>query len=126
MRSANITVKRARALRREMTAPEVMLWSRLRRRLDDGAVFRRQHALGPYILDFFCARARLAVEIDGAGHSEPAQAAHDRRRDAWLRSNGVEVYRIPAGAVFSDLANVADGVRRRALERIAAEAWKAR
>jgi len=65
-----------------MTDPELMLWSRLRKRLGDGVVFRRQHALGPYILDFFCPMARLAVEVDGPVHSEPEQLAHDTRRDA--------------------------------------------
>jgi very-short-patch-repair endonuclease len=126
MRSANITVKRARALRREMTDPEVMLWSRLRKRLGDGVVFRRQHALGPYILDFFCPMARLAIEVDGAIHGEAEQAARDARRDAWLGSAGVEVYRVPASSVFRDLTGVADAVRRRALERVSEAAWRNR
>jgi very-short-patch-repair endonuclease len=116
MRSSILTSKRAKALRREATEPEVMLWSRLRHREGDGLVFRRQHALGPYILDFFCPAVRLAVEIDGAVHGEDAQIAHDQRRDAWLRSQGVTVYRITASAVYEDLNQVADGVRRLAAE----------
>lgn len=88
-----------------------MLWSRLRRRTPGGVVFRRQHALGAYILDFYCPAVRLAVEIDGAVHGEDSQIAHDERRDAWLRSQGVTVYRIAASSVFEDLDQVADGVR---------------
>ncbi|MDB5426094.1 MAG: hypothetical protein JWR43_69, partial [Phenylobacterium sp.] len=67
-----------------MTEPEVMLWSRLRRRLPDQPVFRRQHPMGPYILDFYCPAAKLAVEVDGSTHWEDEQIAHDERRDAWL------------------------------------------
>lgn len=115
MRSSILTSKRAKALRRNMTEPEVLLWSRLRVRLDDGLVFKRQHAKGPYILDFFCPAARLAIEIDGAAHAEPAQAEHDERRDRWLREQGVTVQRIGASAVFDDVGEVADGVRLLAL-----------
>jgi very-short-patch-repair endonuclease len=99
-------------MRREMTEPEVMLWSRLRRRTPTEAVFRRQHPMGPYILDFFCPAAKLCVEIDGHLHGDPEQAAHDARRTAWLRSQGVTVQRIAASSVFADTAQVADGVRR--------------
>jgi len=126
MRSFILISKRAKALRRELTESEVMLWSKLRRRLDDGLVFRKQHAIGPYILDFFCPAARLAIEIDGAAHSEDSQIAHDQRRDWWLGQQGVSVYRIPASAVFSDLTAAAHGVRLRALERVRDGAWRNR
>ncbi|MGA0605440.1 endonuclease domain-containing protein [Phenylobacterium sp. VNQ135] len=116
MRSSILTSKRAKALRRAMTEPEVMLWSRLKKRLDDGLVFRRQHALGPYILDFFCPAVGLAIEVDGAIHGHDAQLIHDQRRDDWLRSQGVTVYRIPASGIYEDLNQVADGVRRLAAE----------
>jgi very-short-patch-repair endonuclease len=94
-----------------MTDPEVMLWSRLRRRLAGEPVFRRQHPIGPYILDFFCPAAKLAVEIDGHLHGEPEQLAHDQRRDAWLMSQGLAVHRIPASSVIADTDEVADGLR---------------
>ena len=99
-----------------------MLWVRLRRRSPDTPVFRNQHALGPYILDFFCPAARLAIEIDGAGHSEDAQIEHDERRDAWLNRQGVMVYRVPASSVFEDAGEAADGVRRMADALIAVRA----
>jgi very-short-patch-repair endonuclease len=118
MRSSILTSKRAKALRRNLTEPEIMLWSRLKRRLPDQPKFRNQHPIGPYILDFFCPAARLAIEIDGATHSEDAQIAHDARRDTWLRDQGIEVYRISASSVFADLDAVADGARRVALSRL--------
>jgi very-short-patch-repair endonuclease len=116
MRSSILTAKRAKALRREMTEPEVMLWARLGRRLPEQPAFRRQHPIGPYILDFYCPLAKLAVEIDGAGHGEDAQREHDERRDAWLRSRGITVYRTSASTVFEDADQVADAMRLYALE----------
>jgi very-short-patch-repair endonuclease len=84
-----------------MTLPEVVLWSAIRRRVT-GARFRRQHALGPYILDFYCPAARLAVEVDGIVHEGEGAARHDARRDAWLASKGVRVLRFPASSVLRD------------------------
>ncbi|MCR5880557.1 endonuclease domain-containing protein [Phenylobacterium sp. J367] len=102
-----------------MTEPEVMLWSRLRKRNPVWPVFRRQHAIGPYILDFYCPAAALAVEVDGAGHGEGAQIAHDERRDAWLGRRGITVYRVWASSVFQDVDEVADQARHLADELIA-------
>lgn len=96
-----------------------MLWSRLKRRSPEHPVFRNQHPLGPYIIDFFCPAAKLAVEIDGAVHSEEAQMLHDERRDAWLKAQGIAVYRTSASAVFQDADQVADAVRLLAHERMA-------
>lgn len=120
LRSSTLALKRARHLRRVMTEPEVMLGVRLRKHGEDRPVFRRQHPIGPYILDFYCPAARLAVEVDGAQHSEDSQIAHDERRDAWLRREGLEVYRISASGVFDHADEVADGVLRTAYEREAA------
>ena len=120
MRSSILTSKRAKALRRALTQPELMLWTRLRRRLPDAPVFRNQHPMGPYILDFYCPAAKLAVEIDGATHGEDEQIAHDERRDWWLKQQGVTVYRTSASSVFEDADQVADAVRLMADELIAA------
>ena len=89
-----------------------MLWSRLRRRIASAVVFRRQHPMGVYILDFFSPAAKLCVEIDGHGHGEVVQATHDERRDAWLKAQGVTVHRITASSVYEDADDVADGLRR--------------
>ena len=109
MRRALIT-NRARAMRKAMTEPEVMLWSRLRGRNPDKPTFRRQHPFGAIILDFYCPAARLAVEVDGATHWDDDARAKDEARDRWLLSQGVHVYRIPAGRIYHDLSGVADGV----------------
>jgi very-short-patch-repair endonuclease len=93
-----------------MSRPELMVWSGLRGRQPGQPAFRRQHAIGPYVADFYCARARLVVEIDGAGHAwNEKTVAHDERRDVYMRRLGFRVLRIPASEVF---ANVDDIVRR--------------
>lgn len=111
------TYGRAKAMRRAMTPPEAQLWANLRAGRLEGWKFKRQQPVGPYILDFYCAAARLAVEIDGLGHAHPGQAAHDGRRTAWLASRGIAVMRINACDVRDDihgvLGTVLEGVRRR-------------
>ena len=111
MRSTILASKRARGLRREMSKPEVWLWTRLRVRHEDQPPFRRQHPMGHYILDFFCPQAKLVVEIDGQSHWTAEQAQHDARRDAWLQSEGLTVHRIAASRVLADPDEVADSLR---------------
>ncbi len=106
-------------MRKALTPPEWLLWERLKARQPDRPVFRRQHAVGPYILDFYCIRARLAVEVDGGQHNvDKVAEVRDARRDAWLAGESIETYRIPAAAVFADADGVADGVILLALERL--------
>ena len=109
MRRTLITT-RARAMRKAMTEPEVMLWSRLRGRNPDKPTFRRQHPFGSIILDFYCPAARLAVEVDGATHWDEAAQAKDEARDRWLMGQGVRVHRVPAGQIYHDLGGVTDGL----------------
>jgi len=97
LRNTLIT-KRARALRKTMSEPEVMLWQRLRGRGPDKPTFRRQHPFGKIIVDFYCPAARLAVEVDGATHWDDEARAKDEARDRWLMKQGVHVHRVPAGA----------------------------
>ncbi|HVY18708.1 MAG TPA: endonuclease domain-containing protein [Bauldia sp.] len=116
MRAKPITFTRARRLRAEMSLPEVILWHELRGGRLDGLRFRRQHPVGNYVLDFYCASAHLAVEIDGASHDVESQVRHDERRDAWLGSQGIRVLRILAADILDD--DSLDG----ALKTIAAQA----
>ena len=115
--TALLTVERARELRRRMTPPELRLWACLRGKRLAGLKFRRQHPIGPYILDFYCAPARLAVEVDGRGHDRPDRIAHDRRRTVWLREQNIRVIRLAAESVRTELDSVLDFVARAAKER---------
>src|SRR6266511_731801 len=80
--------RRARTLRKKATWAEKLLWSRLRNRQFAGYKFRRQHPVGPYNLDFYCAEARLAVELDGREHGHPDHRTTDKERDAFLAQLG--------------------------------------
>ena len=105
---------RARQLRRQPTDAERLLWSRLRNRAVDGAKFRRQTPLGPFIVDFFCAEARLVVEVDGGQHAENIA---DARRDAWLAANGCAVARYWNHEVLGNLDGVLEDIRARLIAR---------
>lgn len=111
MRASILTQKRAKELRRSMTQPEKTLWELLRRN-QQGFHFRRQHAVGPYILDFYCATARLCIEVDGPVHAE--QAAHDGRRTGWLAEQGIRVIRFSVDDVETRSAAVIAAVVRAA------------
>jgi len=90
VRSPDFIRDRAKVLRRALTQPERTLWALLRRN-ERGLHFRRQHPTGPYILDFYCAAAKLAVEVDGPAHAD--QQDRDQRRSDWLASEGIRVIR---------------------------------
>ena len=102
MRVPEKTLRRARELRRKMTLPEVVLWNALRKSGLGELRFRRQHPIGPYVLDFYLPSARLAIEIDGSVHESAMQAKHDERRTAWLAQNHVVVLRVPARDILRD------------------------
>lgn len=102
--------QRARELRKEMTPAEMRLWQALRGNALDGAYFRRQHAVGPYILDFYCAKSKLAIEIDGDSHLEQGQ--YDAERTRWLESEkGMRVLRFSNQDVLCDLDGVIQTIR---------------
>ncbi|HEV2364718.1 MAG TPA: endonuclease domain-containing protein [Caulobacteraceae bacterium] len=118
MQSPAATRRNARSLRRQMTPPELIVWQALRGRALDGRHFRRQHPIGPYVLDFYCARAKLALEVDGLHHATDERQERDQIRDAWLERRGVTVFRLTAGDVMGDLdgAMMALAARLEALE----------
>lgn len=93
-----------------MTPPEVALWVRLRARQPGSPRFRRQHPIGPYILDFYCASAKLAIEVDGLAHDTAGRPERDRKRDAYLARAGITVLRVAAADVMRDPNEVANGI----------------
>ena len=109
------TTGKARRLRRRMTLPEVLLWQRLRG-APGGCKFRRQHPSGPYILDFYCSDARLAIEIDGQGHGSRIIA--DERRDRWFADADLTTLRIAASDILRDADRVAESVLATAVARL--------
>ena len=95
-----------RRLRSNMTGPEAQLWSRLRARQLQGLKFRRQHGIGPYIVDFYCPEQSLVIEVDGDSHADANQILKDRQREQYLQSLGLRVIRY----INDDILKNLDGV----------------
>ena len=91
---------------------EAVLWKQLKHSQLDGKKFRRQHGLGPYIVDFYCPECRVIVELDGAAHDGEEAAKHDAQRTKYLESLGLRVIRFENRLVFSDLEFVLEAIRK--------------
>jgi very-short-patch-repair endonuclease len=94
----------AKANRHAPTFAESLLWQALRRGSQGGVRFRRQHAIGSYIVDFYCSSRHLVIEIDGSVHD--MQKAEDAERQAYIESLGFQVLRFKNEEVLSDLDGV--------------------
>ena len=97
--------ERARELRSIMTPAEAVLWKCLRGK-KSGFKFRRQHPIGPYVLDFFCYELNLAVEIDGGVHETRSATIHDEERTFYLNSRGISVLRYSNDVVYRNLGAI--------------------
>lgn len=106
----NLSVSRARALRKKETWAEKLMWSWLRDRRFSHYKFRRQHPEGIYYLDFFCEEASLAVELDGSGHGHPDQQFHDAKRTAFLTSQGIKVLRFWNSSLRRNAQSIRDTI----------------
>ena len=96
-----VNKEKRKSLRKNMTPQEVIVWSRLRRG-QLGYKFRRQHGIGNYTVDFFCAEKNLIIEIDGFQHMND----YDKKRDEFLRENGFTVLRFWNNEVNNNLEGV--------------------
>jgi very-short-patch-repair endonuclease len=105
--------KLAKRLRKTMTKAEVVLWTRLRQLAHRGHKFRNQHPIGPYVADFAHVEAMLVIEVDGATHSTEDELAHDRRRDAYMRSLGWTIMRVQNEQIYADVAAAVEAIERR-------------
>jgi very-short-patch-repair endonuclease len=94
----------ASALRTHMTDAETRVWQALRGKQLEGHKFRRQQAIGSYIVDFVCLEAKVVIELDGGQHAETVH--YDSRRDAWLESEGFRVLRFWNNDVMENLEGV--------------------
>jgi len=100
---------KARQLRRQMSLPEVLLWKQLKGQ-PLGIKFRRQHPVGPFVIDFYCPAVKLGFEIDGMVHDAGDRPERDQRRDVWLHQQGIELIRIPASEVLRSMESVAEAI----------------
>ena len=97
----------ARKLRKEMTESEQLLWQEIRGKKLDGFKFRRQQIIDGFIVDFYCPKVKLVVEVDGPVHSDPEQAELDQRRSAvFVSEHNLQVLRITNDEIMADLTKV--------------------
>ncbi|MCK4404262.1 MAG: endonuclease domain-containing protein [candidate division Zixibacteria bacterium] len=96
----------ARTLRKNMTDAERLLWSRIRRKQLKGYQFYRQKIIGNYIVDFYCPKTRLIIELDGGQHYSAEVMRKDQERDAYLKNMGLKVLRFSDREVFENLTGV--------------------
>ena len=106
----------ARSLRREMTKEERHLWYDFLR--THPAKFYRQKIVGNYILDFYCHTARLAIELDGSQHYEPAGQAADQVRTAELEKLGISVLRFSNADVMQNFEGVCQCIEQQLTKKI--------
>ena len=102
--------QRARELRKNMTEAEKELWQVLRGNRLDGLYFRRQHAIGTFILDFVCVQEKLVIEVDGGTHR--GQEEYDQERTQWLeKEKGYRVIRFTNDDVLKNIHEVVEKIR---------------
>ena len=101
---------RRKELRNNATPAERLLWGILQHSNLGGYKFRRQHSVGPYILDFYCPAAGLAIELDGDSHFTDDAVAYDQERTAYLNSLQITVLRFLNTDVYDNLAAVGDSI----------------
>src|SRR5256885_4300103 len=98
----------ARDMRKSPMRSEDRIWSWLRARRFCGYKFRRQYVIGSYVLDFYCAELKLAIEIDGKHHDTAWMAEHDTARTIALSKRGIEVVRISTALIVRDYSSAID------------------
>src|SRR5262245_13645291 len=108
MGELQVIATRAKELRSNLTDAERALWRHLRLRQIGGHKFRRQRAIGPYIVDFVCLEKNVVVEVDGGQHRQ--HRSYDARRDGWLRGKGFTVLRFWDDEVLKQVENVKQAI----------------
>jgi len=100
----------SRQLRKNMTNAEKRLWAKIRMRQLQGYQFYRQKPIGDYIVDFFCPRAKLVIELDGSHHLIGETIEYDRIRDDYLSSLGLRVLRFTNTEVMTNIKGVVERI----------------
>ena len=108
----------ARTLRKNMTDSELKLWSRIRRKQLHGLQFYRQRPIGNYIVDFYCPRAQLVLEVDGLQHMQELAVRKDNYRDSYLKQQGIKVLKFDNLQVLKQLDAVVEKVYQTVASRL--------
>ena len=114
----HILRNRRRVLRHSLPPAEALLWSYLKNRQIAGFKFRRQYSVGAYVVDFYCSKLKLAIEVDGPTHFASERVIeYDKQRQRFIESFGIRIFRVTNHDVYTNLAGVIeclhDEVKRR-------------
>ncbi len=102
--------KRRQSLRRGAPSAEQILWQFLRKRHLGEHKFRRQYGIGKYIVDFYCPRKKLVIEVDGPTHFEKGAQEKDLQRQRYIESLGIKVVRVMNSDVYENIDGVIDHI----------------
>jgi len=108
----NILKERRKELRNSLTPAEAKLWSLIQDSQLENRKLRRQHSVGPYILDFYCPSEKLCIELDGAGHFTDAGYEYDTGRTEYLRGLNIRVIRFENKDVFDNPESVLGEIKK--------------
>ena len=99
-----------------MTKAEIALWSKIKNSQLCGYKFRRQHSVGAYILDFYCPKAFLAIELDGSSHDTDQKYISDNNRTSYLNMLGIKVIRFENAAVIINIETILNEIKKHLLD----------
>ncbi len=102
--------KYSQELRKNMTDAERLLWSRLRRKQLNNFQFYRQRIMGDYIVDFYCPRSKLIIEVDGGQHYQDEGDRRDKVRDDYMKNLGMRILRVSDREVLQNLNGVVERI----------------
>jgi cyclase len=110
--SNSFAFQKAEELRIRMTNAEIILWEALRNKKLSGLKFRRQHPIGRFIVDFYCHKYKLVVELDGGIHEVQEVKANDQNREEELKDFGLNILRFTNEQVINELAYVLQTIKQ--------------
>jgi very-short-patch-repair endonuclease len=97
-------------LRRSMSKAEVLLWTHLSRKQMLGYKFRRQYGVDKFVVDFYCPKLKLAIEIDGPSHAEQEGVAYDKMRQSYIEGLGIQFVRFQNDEIYEDMQSVLESI----------------
>jgi very-short-patch-repair endonuclease len=108
--------EKRKMLRHEMPKAEVLLWMHLKGKQIHGHKFRRQYGIGCYVIDLYCPKVKLAVEVDGATHLTEEEIAHDKNRQEAIEEIGIEFLRFTNLEIYHDIRSVVRKIKAKVKE----------
>lgn len=106
-------IERRRILRKDQTPEEKIIWEHIRKKQLEGYLFWRQYSIGPYVVDFYCPKLRLAIEVDGGQHAKEEHMLYDAEREQYLAGLDITTLRFWNSEVSGNLSEVLEKIRNK-------------